>query len=168
MIPILYLESISFLWRQPHTLSSKRSLMTITLENDNNVIVYIFDKIISHAGRTQQLLVAQELSNIGERVLGAPRNCQEAVRPSILAEQIHSSQLSPLQDSGNDEAGDDLEKFDLTFKPTKRFLQLSGKDRSEFKACNKTVQLQKRSDSRAVRDWGTSFLGSCLRVKGNT
>jgi hypothetical protein len=33
--------------------------MTITLENDNDVIVYALEKIIAHARRTQQIFVAQ-------------------------------------------------------------------------------------------------------------
>jgi hypothetical protein len=33
--------------------------MTITFENDNDVIVYALEKIISHARRTQQVFVAQ-------------------------------------------------------------------------------------------------------------
>jgi hypothetical protein len=33
--------------------------MTITFENDNDVITYAFKKVISHARRTQQTFVAQ-------------------------------------------------------------------------------------------------------------
>jgi hypothetical protein len=33
--------------------------MTITFENDNDVIVYALEKIISYARRTQQIFVAQ-------------------------------------------------------------------------------------------------------------
>jgi len=33
--------------------------MTITFENDNDVIVYALDKVISYARRTQQIIVAQ-------------------------------------------------------------------------------------------------------------
>jgi len=33
--------------------------MTITFKNDNNVIVYAFEKVISYAKRTQQIFVAQ-------------------------------------------------------------------------------------------------------------
>jgi len=33
--------------------------MTITFENDNDVIVYALEKIIAHARRTQQVFVAQ-------------------------------------------------------------------------------------------------------------
>jgi hypothetical protein len=33
--------------------------MTITFENDNDIIVYALEKIISHARRTQQVFVAQ-------------------------------------------------------------------------------------------------------------
>jgi hypothetical protein len=33
--------------------------MTITFDNDNNVIVYALEKVISYARRTQQIFVAQ-------------------------------------------------------------------------------------------------------------
>jgi hypothetical protein len=33
--------------------------MTITFENDNDVIIYALEKIISYARRTQQIFVAQ-------------------------------------------------------------------------------------------------------------
>jgi hypothetical protein len=33
--------------------------MTISLKNDNDVIVYALEKIISHARKTQQIVVAQ-------------------------------------------------------------------------------------------------------------
>jgi hypothetical protein len=33
--------------------------MTITFENDNDGITYAFEKVISHARRTQQIFVAQ-------------------------------------------------------------------------------------------------------------
>jgi hypothetical protein len=33
--------------------------MPITFENDNDVIIYALEKIISHARRTQQIFVAQ-------------------------------------------------------------------------------------------------------------
>jgi hypothetical protein len=43
----------------PRTLEVTTIRMTITFENDHDVIVYALEKIISHARRTQHIFVAQ-------------------------------------------------------------------------------------------------------------
>jgi hypothetical protein len=44
----------------PHHMYSLQG-MTITFENNNNVIIYALEKVITYARRTQQIFVAQLL-----------------------------------------------------------------------------------------------------------
>jgi len=67
--------------------------MTISFENDNDVIVYALEKVISYARRTQQIFVAQ---CIWKREYSAPsEECSDILHPDriqqILLERAVSS-----------------------------------------------------------------------------
>jgi hypothetical protein len=65
--------------------------MTITFENDNDVIVYALERIIVYARRTQQIFVAQyniQSRNLRE-VTTTPRDIQEGLRNRETSNIVH-------------------------------------------------------------------------------
>jgi hypothetical protein len=72
--------------------------LTITFENDNDVIVYAFEKIISYARKTQQIFVAQcvwwlaSIVGLESRVVNyidILRKQEEVLSQDQLSEEVH-------------------------------------------------------------------------------
>jgi len=78
--------------------------MTITFENDNDVIVYALEKVIAHARRTSQIFVAQcvwWLASIIGLELGLVTyidNIQSRINVSVVPENIprNDKTVSPV------------------------------------------------------------------------
>jgi hypothetical protein len=92
--------------------------MTITFENDNDVIVYALGKVITYARRTQQIFVAQcvwwiaaviglelglinHIDNLRSREeiaiqSKAPRDKQEAPETNLVHQQIHPDRVAQI------------------------------------------------------------------------
>jgi hypothetical protein len=58
---LLYIKFFSFLWRQPRTLLSIILRMLITFTNDNDVIVYAPETMISYASNNQNIFLTQSV-----------------------------------------------------------------------------------------------------------
>jgi phosphate starvation-inducible protein PhoH len=145
----------------PH-LGSITIRMTITFENDNDVIVYALERIIVYARRTQQIFVAQyniqsrnlrevtttprdiqeglrnrETSNIvhpGREVSTTPRDTQEDLRNRATLNNVYPSRQAQVQDSDDILSSSDIAEIrqEETAKETEKFIALSRKERKEF------------------------------------
>jgi len=79
--------------------------MTITFENESDVIVYAFEKIISHARRTQQMFVAQciwwlaSIIGLKQGLINYIDNIQSRIEVSVTSDKtpcIPDTTLEPL------------------------------------------------------------------------
>ena len=89
--------------------------MTITFENDNDVIVYPLEKIISYASRTQQIFVAHcvwwlasivgletgLVSHIDNLRTRSETTCQDTKSGSILAPEVDCDSECPVTQRGS-------------------------------------------------------------------
>jgi hypothetical protein len=66
--------------------------MTITFENDNAIIIYTLEKVISHARRTQQIFVAQcvwwlaSIIGLEQVLINYIDNLQSRIQTTVLSE----------------------------------------------------------------------------------
>jgi len=70
--------------------------MTITFENDNDVIVYAFEKVIADARRTHQIFVAQFVWWLAA-IIGLEQGLISHIDNLQLQENIQTPQPEPLQ-----------------------------------------------------------------------
>jgi len=118
--------------------------MTITFENDNDVIVYALEKIISTARRTQQIFVAQCVwwlaSTIGleKGLVVYIDNIQSRVNVSIIPEKVPRKErtVSPIpRDNQEDQRQDTiLAECEEYLKDSRRLREIAA-----LKATGKTL-----------------------------
>jgi hypothetical protein len=135
--------------------------MTITFENDNDVIVYALEKVISYARRTQQIFVAQcvwwlasiigleqglatFIDNIQSRaeeavtseVFEVPSGRQEACAPEQSIGQVHLDRVPNItQERSVSSVPRDLtedQRLDCILDSAERVIQESFRDRSSL------------------------------------
>jgi hypothetical protein len=78
--------------------------MTITFENDNDVIVYALEKVISYTRRTQQIFVAQcvwwlaSIIGLEQGLVNHIDNLQSRINVTIVPEQVPKKEaaVSPV------------------------------------------------------------------------
>jgi len=106
--------------------------MTITFEDDNDVIVYALEKVIAYARRTQQIFVAHCVwwlaSTIGleQGLVNYIDSIQSRVRLKVVPEKTSNTEgtVSPVPSNSQEE-----KKQDQVLKECEDFLQESKKQR---------------------------------------
>jgi hypothetical protein len=93
--------------------------MTITFENDNDVIVYALEKVISYARKTQQIFVAQcvwwlaSIIGLEQGLVKYIDNLQSRVNVTVIPEQVPKAgrTVSPVpRDNQEDKRQDTILK----------------------------------------------------------
>jgi hypothetical protein len=118
--------------------------MTITFENDNDVIVYALEKIIAYARRTQQIFVAQCIWWIAS-ILGLEQglvlfidNIQSRVTVTIIPEEVPrvDKTISPIPRDNQEDLRQDkiLEECEEYLKDSRRLREIAA-----LKATGKTL-----------------------------
>jgi hypothetical protein len=118
--------------------------MTITFENDNDVIIYGLQKVISHARRTQQIFVAQcvwwlaSIIGLEQGLANYIDNIQSRVDVTIIPETVPSVErtVSPIprdiqEDQRQDKILKDCEEY---LKDSRRLREIAA-----LKATGKTL-----------------------------
>jgi len=119
--------------------------MTVTFENDNNVIVYALVKVISHARRTQQIFVAQ---------------CVWWLASIIGLEQGLVNYIDNIQSRRNVTVNpEEALSIGRTVSPTPRDLQEDTRQDQILKECEKVLQ-----ESKKLRAKISVNTGKCNRI----
>jgi len=118
--------------------------MTITFENDDDVIVYAFEKIISYARRTQHIFVAQcvwwlvSIIGLEQGLVNYIDNVQSRVNVTIIPDKVPSNEgnVSPSprdnqEDQRQDKILDECEEY---LKDSRRLRKIA-----TLKATGKTL-----------------------------
>jgi hypothetical protein len=145
--------------------------MTITFENDDDVIVYALEKVISYARRTQQIFVAQCVWWLAS-IIGLERglvvyidNIQSRINVTIIPEKIPSvgRSESPIpRDLAEDQRLDTIPDSDQIrqeiISPTPRDLQEDSRQDTHLKECEEFLR-----ESARLRESITSKAPEVLR-----
>jgi hypothetical protein len=109
--------------------------MTITFENDNDVIIYGLEKIISYARQNQQIFVAQcvwwlaSIIGLEQGLVNYIDNIQSRIDVNIISEKVPSvgRTISPVpRDNQNDQRQDKiLKECEEYFKDSKRLREIA-------------------------------------------
>jgi len=118
--------------------------MTVSFENDNDVIVYAFEKVISYARRTQQIFVAQcvwwlaSIIGLEQDLVNYIDNIQSRVNVAVIPEKVPrvGRTVSPIprdiqEDQRQDKVLKECEEF---LKDSKRLREIAA-----LKATGKTL-----------------------------
>jgi hypothetical protein len=118
--------------------------MTVTFENDNDVIVYALEKVISYARRTQQIFVAQcvwwlaSIIGLEQRLANYIDIVQSRINITIIPEKVPSigRTVSPIpRDNQEDQRQDKiLEECEEYLKDSRRLREIAA-----LKATGKTL-----------------------------
>jgi hypothetical protein len=118
--------------------------MTITFENDNDVIVYALEKIISHARRTQQIFVAQcvwwlaSIIGLEQGLANYIDNIQSRIDTTVIPEKVPSADrvVSPVPRDIQEEQRQDkiLKECEEYLKDSRRLREIAA-----LKATGKTL-----------------------------
>jgi len=118
--------------------------MTITFENDNDVIIYALEKVISYARRTQQIFAAQcvwwlaSIIGLEQGLVNYIDNIQSRVDVSIIPEKVpgEGRTVSPIpRDNQEDQRRDKiLEECKEYLKDSRRLREIAA-----LKATGKTL-----------------------------
>jgi hypothetical protein len=118
--------------------------MTITFENDNDVIVYALEKVISYARRTQQIFVAQcvwwlaSIIGVEPGLANYIDNIQSRVDVTVIPEEVPGigRTVSPIPRDNQDDQRQDkiLEECEEYLKDLKRLREIAA-----LKATGKTL-----------------------------
>jgi len=108
--------------------------MTITFENDNDIIVYAFEKVISHARKTQQIFVAHciwwlaSIIGLEQGLVNYIDNIQSRLNVTIHPEEVPSVRriVSPTPRDIQEDT-----RQDRVLKECEEFLQESRKLRTQ-------------------------------------
>jgi hypothetical protein len=105
--------------------------MTITFENDNDIIVYALEKVISHARRTQHIFVVQWvwwLASVIGLESGLINHIDNLHRRTMVKESRPYRNRSPVQeDRTPGSAKLEEDKCDKILKECEQYLQESGR-----------------------------------------
>jgi hypothetical protein len=131
--------------------------MTITFENDNDVIVYALEKVISHAKRTQQIFVAQcvwwiaSIIGLEQRLVTYIDNIQSRVNVTIAPERILGSRktISPIPRDNQED-----QRRDQVLKKGEEFLQEAKRLRRIEKLKSSGIRRSSRAESYKVTKTG--------------
>jgi len=117
--------------------------MTITFENDNDVIVYALEKVISYARRTQQIFVAQcvwwlaSIIGLEQGLANYIDNIQSRVNVTVIPEEASKVGriVSPIPGDNQEDQRQDkiLEECEEYLKDSKRLREIAA-----LKATGKT------------------------------
>jgi len=118
--------------------------MTITFENDNDVIVYAFDKVISYAKRTQQIFVAQcvwwlaSIIGLEQGLVNYIDNIQSRIDVTVVPEKTpevgRTVSSEPRDNQENQRQDKILEECGKYLKDSKRLREVAA-----LKATGKTL-----------------------------
>ena len=118
--------------------------MPITFENDNDVIIYALEKVISYARRTQQIFVAQcvwwlaSIIGLEQGLVNYIDNIQSRVNVAIIPEKVLSGRVtvSPIpRDNQEDQRQDRvLKECEEYLKDSRRLREIAA-----LKATGKTL-----------------------------
>ena len=111
--------------------------MTITFENDNDVIVYAFEKVISYARRTQQIFVAQvvwwlaSIVGLEQGLITYIDTIQSRVEVSVRSEQVPEEPAIAITKSVSPQPRDIQEESrqDQVLRECEEFLRKSRRER---------------------------------------
>jgi hypothetical protein len=118
--------------------------MTITFENDNDIIVYALEKIIAHARRTQQIFVAQcvwwlaSIIGLEQGLVNYIDNLESRININIIPEKIPSvkGNVSPIPRDNQEDPRQDkiLKECEEYLKDSRRLREIAA-----LKATGKTL-----------------------------
>jgi len=118
--------------------------MIVTFENDNDIIVYALEKVISHARRTQQIFVAQcvwwlaSIIGLEQELANYIDNIQSRVDVTIIPEKVPRVErtVSPIRRDNQEDQRQDkiLKECEEYLKDSKRLREIAA-----LKATGKTL-----------------------------
>jgi hypothetical protein len=82
--------------------------MTITFENDNDIIIYALEKVISHARRTQQIFMAQcgwwlaSIIGLHQCLVKYIVNTQSRIKVTVTSEVTHNELAMTTKEPSED------------------------------------------------------------------
>jgi hypothetical protein len=118
--------------------------MTVTFENDNDIIVYALEKIIAYARRTQQIFVAQcvwwlvSIIGLEQGLVNYIDNLQSRINVNIIPEKVPSVErnVSPIPRDNQEDPRQDkiLKECEEYLKDSRRLREIAA-----LKATGKTL-----------------------------
>jgi hypothetical protein len=144
--------------------------MTITFENDNDVIVYAFEKVIAYARKTQQIFVAQcvwwlvSIIGLEQGLANYIDNIQSRVNTTIIPEKVLSVRrtVSPIPRDNQED-----QRRDQVLKECEEFLQDSKRLRDIAKLKSTGIRRSSRVKPYKVTKKDKKQLERLLPNRGN-